>query len=65
MTPVQSKIIFCIKKVLEFKKIGETGLEPAASASQKQRSSHLNYSPNIYLGIIQKKNEKDKTKRGD
>ena len=25
--------------------IGETGLEPATSASQKQRSSQLNYSP--------------------
>ncbi len=25
--------------------VGETGLEPATSASQKQRSSHLNYSP--------------------
>ena len=25
--------------------IGETGLEPATSASQTQRSSHLNYSP--------------------
>ena len=25
--------------------VGETGLEPATSASQTQRSSHLNYSP--------------------
>ena len=25
--------------------VGETGLEPAASASQTQRSSQLNYSP--------------------
>ena len=41
------------EQIITFKrKVGETGLEPATSASQTQRSSHLNYSPNQSNSII-------------
>lgn len=40
-----SKGFFIKRKINLDSMVGETGLEPAASASQTQRSSQLNYSP--------------------
>lgn len=40
--------------------VGETGLEPAASASQTQRSSHLNYSPTTGSILAQKDRNVDR-----
>ncbi len=33
-----------------FELVGERGFEPPASASRKQRSTRLSYSPTLYIG---------------
>ncbi len=46
--------------------VGVTGIEPAASASRKQRSTKLSYTP-MYAGILPITNKKNNlvfTRRG-